>query len=696
MSGINRTTRNAAGVATRSMSAFLIAAAFGSCTMPPGPANDGVSPATQAGAVNWAYYAGDPGSRKYSALDQISARNAGELEIAWIWKSSDGPMIAEAAARGAPLAVDAFKGTPLMVDGVLYIRTQLGTVEAIDAGDGRTLWRKEWPAATTVAPKSYGFTTRGLAYWKDGRGGARLFSTTADRKLLARDASTGELVPSFGAGGAVDLDASLRRLGPDPSWINYSNQVPVVVGDVIVLGSVITDTELGYLDPKDPMKPNIPPGDVRGFDARTGKLLWTFHTVPQEGEFGVETWEDESWRWVGGTNVWSLMSADPELGYVYLPITGPTFNYYGGFRKGDNLYGDSIVCLDAKTGKRVWHFQAVHHPIFDYDMPAAPVLADITVDGRKIKAVVAMPKSGFLFVLDRVTGKPVWPIVEKPVAASKIEGERASPTQPFPTRPPPIVLQGMGPDRTNRLTPELAAKTQAILDKYDHGEIYTPISERGGIISPGIGGGPNWPGGAFDPETGKLFVSVTNAPTIRRLQKAQNRYGYVFRQITEPLNGLSLSAPPWATIVAVDLNKGDIDWAIPNGPGPKEHPDLKHLNLPDLGTPYKSNILATKTLLFAGTSGRTEYGAPPTAKDARFGPGVSSQLMQELTFDSRAMFRAFDKATGKVVWEHPLGPSFPDGGAPMTYMWRGKQYIVTPTGGGPDTPSYLIAFALPG
>lgn len=684
--------RGWAGWRAGAAAAFALVAA--ACSSAPETVAAPASP-TEGGDVEWAFYAGDPGSRKYSPLEQIHAGNIDQLQIAWVWKSPDGPAIRAAADAGRPMAVDAFKGTPLMVDGKLFIRTQLGTVEALDPADGRTVWRREWPQGRSAAPKSYGYTTRGLAYWKNAQGEGRLFSTTPDRKLLAIDARTGELAQEFGAGGVLDLDAGLRRIGNDPSYMNYGNQTPVVIGDVIVLGSVVTDAEFAYLTPDRKERPVIPVGDVRGFNARTGELLWTFHTVPQQGEFGVETWENESWRWVGSTNVWSLMSADPDLGYVYLPVTGPTFNYYGGFRKGDNLYGDSIVCLDAKTGRRVWHFQAVHHPVFDYDMPAAPVLADIVVDGKPIKAVVAMPKSGFLFVLDRVTGKPVWPIEERPVPQSTMPGERTSPTQPFPTRPPPVTPQGMGPDKVNRLTPALEAATAKILDSYDHGSIYTPLTERGTILSPGIGGGPNWPGAAFDPETGRLYVTTINQPTIRSLQSSDNYYGYVFRQISEPLGGHNFAAPPWATIVSVDLNKGDIDWTIANGPGPKEHPDLKHLQLPDLGTPAKSNAMATRTLLFAATTGRQDYSPQPAATDMRIGAGVDPELLPELRLDNRAMLRAYDKASGKLVWKHPIGPSFNDGGAPMTYMWKGRQYVVTPSGGGPDQGSYLIAFALP-
>lgn len=662
------------------------------CMVAP-PAAAEPAPAQQA--VEWPFYGGDAGAQKYSPLDQINAANAANLQVAWIWRSPDSPSPGDSGG-GESARADHFKATPIMVDGRLYVRNQFGTVEALDPATGATLWRHKPPFPATLTPKSYGFTTRGVAVWRGAPGAARIFSTTPDRRLIALDLATGQPVQTFGNGGAVNLDVGLRRIGDDPSFMNYGNQVPVVVGDVVVIGSVVTDSEISYLRQGQGERSNIPVGDIRGFDARTGALLWTFHTVPQAGEAGLETWENESWRWVGNTNAWSLMSADEALGHVYIPVSGPTFNYYGGFRKGDNLYGDSIVALDAKTGKKVWHFQAVRHPVFDYDMVAAPVVVDITVAGRAVKAVVGMNKTGFLYVLDRVTGQPVWPMEDRPVPQTTVPGERTAPTQPFPTKPPPVSPQGISADTVNNLTPELRAAALAVLAKHDHGPLFTPISIRGAILAPGISGGPNWPGGAFDPETGRIFVSAINEPTVRGLVPADNLYGYVFRRFSSRVHELPLSAPPWAMITAIDLNRGDLAWQVANGAGPKHHPRLAPLNLPDLGSPAKFSVMATKTLLFAASTGEGVFPDPaqPAPPAPAFGPGIDARLVAEMKFNSRAMFRAYDKATGRVVWQHPIGPSYNDAGGAMTYLWQGRQYVVTPVGGGGDA-SYLIAFALP-
>ncbi|MDZ4761659.1 MAG: PQQ-binding-like beta-propeller repeat protein [Alphaproteobacteria bacterium] len=660
---------------------------------------------------DWPIYAGDLMSRKYSPLDQIALANVAELEIAWIWDAPDNEMLPGLQARIPGFRTDNFKGTPLKIGERLYIRTQLGIVHAMDPGTGQTLWSHDPGGYTGQRPLSYGFTTRGCAYWQDENGRGRILSTTADRRLISIDADTGKRVSEFGGVGGkgeINLDATLRRMPENPWWINYSNQVPVIVGDIVVIGFVVTDTEAGYLPAGDKMgRPIAPPGDIRGFDVRTGELKWTFHTIPAEGEFGVETWEKESWRWVGSTNAWSLMSADPERGLIYVPLTCPTYNYYGGFRHGDNLFSDSIVCLEAATGKRVWHFQTIHHDIFDYDLPSAPVLGDITVDGRVIPAVTQLGKNGFAFVFNRVTGEPLWPIEERPVPQSTLPGEKTSPTQPFPTKPPPFAGQGMADDRVLSLTPELHAKALAMLAPYERGPLYTPLSIKGAVIAPGIGGGANWPGGAFDPETGKLYVTAVNDALIRSMVKEDNFFGYRFRQIGSRVDGLPLVNPPWATITAIDLSKGTIAWQKANGPGPKNHPALARLDLPDLGTQSKSNPMVTATLLFAatGAEARQKSGAdrPPERSAAlpqdrfsgvRSAPGFDRSRLTALKFHLGAVMRAYDKTTGEIVWRQPIGPSFDDGGAPMTYMWKGRQFLVTPTGGATNT-THLIAFALP-
>lgn len=638
----------------------------------------------------WAFYGGDPGHRKHAPLAQIHAGNVSRLELAWAWESVDGPLLR--AVDGA--FADNFKGTPLHLDGRLFIRTQLGQVAALDPETGRTLWVHGTDADLARAPVSYGFTTRGLASWTGPDGRRRLLFTTPGRKLKAIHADDGSPVPGFGTDGAVDLDASLRRQPADPRFYNYGNQVPVIVDDVIVLGGVVADSEFSYVPPADGEPPLVPVGDIRGFDAATGRHLWTFHTVPQDGETGNESWGKESWRWMGSTNVWSLMSADPDRHLVFAPVTAPTFNYYGGFRPGDNLFAQSIVALDARTGRRVWHYQTIHHPIWDYDLPAAPVLADLSVGGRTVPALIQIGKTGFIYVLDRRTGEPVWPIEERPVPQSTVPGEVTSPTQPFPTRPPPFAQQGIDASSVNDITPEIRAEALALVETYGPSQLFTPFSLQGTFHVPAAGGGGNWPGGAFDPDTGYFYVTAINYGSVRSLARADNWYGYIFKYLPSEVKGLPLVKPPWGTLTAYDMNAGELLWQIPNGEGPRRHPDFAGLDLPDLGVAAKANPLLTKSLLFLASSGQSVYGPPPEPGSLHLGPGLDPELVGRLKLESHAMFRAYDKASGAILWEHPVGPAYNDGGAPMTYMQGGRQYIVLPTGGLRE-PSFLLAFALP-
>jgi quinoprotein glucose dehydrogenase len=393
-------------------------------------------------AGEWPAYGGTYAAARYSPLTQITKDNAKTLGVAWRWKSPD---MAIKAARPDVGPSRANESTPLMVGGVLYTSTSLSQVAAIDAATGDTKWvfdPKVYDNGLGI-PANDGWLHRGVAYWKNGDD-ERIIMLTAFAQMIALDAKTGQPVKSFGNDGRVDLAQGLRR-PVDREY--YTNSSPaVVVRNVIVVGSSVMDWW---------GKRPSPPGDVRGFDAASGKLLWTFHTVAQGEEPGVETWEKESWKEAGNANVWAPMSADEELGYVYLPVSTPTNDYYGGHRLGDGLYGDSLVCLDAATGKKVWHYQLVHHGLWDYDTPAAPNLIDITVDGKRIKAVAQVTKQAFLYVFDRVTGKPVWPIEEQPVPASSVPGERASKTQPFPSKPAPIDMQGVREDDLVDFTPEL-------------------------------------------------------------------------------------------------------------------------------------------------------------------------------------------------------------------------------------------------
>ncbi|MFP6616612.1 MAG: PQQ-binding-like beta-propeller repeat protein, partial [Candidatus Hydrogenedentota bacterium] len=428
------------------------------------------------------------------------------------------------------------------------------------------------------------------------------------------------------------------------------------------------------------------PGHIRGYDARTGERLWIFHTVPQAGEFGVETWEDESWKYTGNAGVWTLLSADEELGYVYLPLETATNDWFGGHRIGDNLFAESLVCLDAKTGKRVWHYQIVHHGLWDYDLPAAPVLCDITVDGRKIKAVAQVTKQGFCFVFDRVTGEPVWPIVEMPVPQSKVPGELSSPTQPVPSKPVPFERQGFTVDNLIDFTPELSKQALAIASKYRLGSLYSPPSVlgadgfQGTLALPGYGGGANWPGAALDAEEGILYIPSATVPIVMAVDRPQDtsrsnlnyvRIGPIY---PEGPDGLPLVKPPWGRITAIDLNTGEHLWMVPNGGAPKavrDHPDLQGLDFSKMGQNGRPGALVTKTLLFVGEGGGLRGGAKGAG-----GP----------------MLRAYDKKTGDVIAEHKL----PGGttGVPMTYMLNGKQYICVAIGA-EDLPAELIALSLP-
>jgi quinoprotein glucose dehydrogenase len=446
------------------------------------------------------------------------------------------------------------------------------------------------------------------------------------------------------------------------------------------VGSIVFDA---------PTQTRMPPGHVRGYDVRTGRQKWIFHTIPQEGEFGVETWEDESWKEAGNTNVWSTISADDALGYVYLPLSTPTNDWYGGHRRGDNLFAESLVCLEADSGKRVWHFQAVHHGLWDFDFPCGPNLADITVDGRKIKAVAQVSKQGFCYVLDRVTGEPVWPIEERPVPQSNVSGEKTSPTQPFPTRPPAFERQGLTEDDLIDFTPELRAEALEILKQYKHGPIFTPpvvIGEnglKGTAQLPGPAGGANWGGAAYDPETSVLYVPSMTLPFLLGLSEPDaNRSNFRYIRTgpftVEGPQGLPLVKPPYGRITAIDLNRGEIVWQVPHGDGPRDHPAIKHLGLGRLGAAANGVLSNGGGVLTKGLFFVIQAEEAPKSPALRMGDA--------------GFLRAFDKTDGTLVWEKRID-STPHG-TPMTYMHQGKQYIVLAVGG-LRQKSELLAFALP-
>jgi glucose dehydrogenase/alkylhydroperoxidase family enzyme len=610
----------------------------------------------------WTTWGGDAGFTRYSPLDQINKDNVGKLEVVWRWKS----------LPHGPRPDGNLKATPLMIDGVLYTPTGIHQVAAIDPATGKTLWIFT-PNPEDLGGRSQALSNRGLAYWTDGIR-KRLFHNTLDGRLLSIDAKTGRADSAFGRNGTVNLRERLVESRPVP--VLGSSSPPTVVGDVVIVQAVGEATS--------PNK-EATPGHIRGYDVRTGKLLWTFHTIPQAGEFGNETWENGSWKYTGNTGVWSMMSADMELGYIYLPVESPTHDFYGGHRLGDNLFGESIVCLDARTGKRVWHFQIVHHGVWDYDLPAAPILHDITVDGRTIKAVTVLTKQNMSFVFDRVTGRPVWPIEERPVPQISVPGERQSPTQPFPKKPAMYSRQGYHEDDLIDFTPELNAEALAIAKRYVRGPMYTPTTPvveggtQGTWVYPGYGGGANWNGGAFDPETGLMFVPTRNSVMVASLTKADpalTNWNFI-RAPTDYIRGprgLPINRPPWSVITATNMNNGEHVWSRAIGGAPaaiRNHPALKGLKLDfdNMGQPgVRPSPLVTKTLLFLAEAGNLS-GDPG-------GP----------------MFRAYDKLTGSVVAEIEL-PSKATG-APMTYLHEGRQYIVIAVAT-QQHPAELVALALP-
>jgi quinoprotein glucose dehydrogenase len=633
------------------------AARLSSGNAPMGPV-DPPAPTTE-----WLHHRGDAGSLNYSPLQQINRDNLTRLRVAWRWRSDN---------FGGAIWPN-FEVTPLMAGGVLYATAGASrSVVAIDARTGETLWmhRLDEGARALVAPRKG--PGRGLALWRKDRHDT-LFAISPGYQLLALDAATGQRVAGFGENGIVDLKlAADPPLEPVNTPIGASSP-PVVVGDVVIVGAAFA---AGAAPPRKEM----PTGHVMGFDARTGKRLWMFHTIARAGDAGGDSWSRDARAYTGNTGVWAPFSADVERGLVYLPVEAPTSDYYGGHRPGDNLYSSSLVCLDARTGERRWHFQLVHHDIFDYDTPTAPVLLDITVAKKRIAAVAQVTKQGFTYVFDRTSGKPVWPIIERPVPQSDVPGEVTARTQPIPTLPEPFERQGVSEADLNDLTPEIHAEARRIAARYRMGPLYTPPSlvteASGGTLQvPGSQGGANWQGAVADPETGILYVSSTSTIGLMGLGKDPQRSNldYILTansRTTGPF-GLPLARPPWGTIVALDLNTGKRLWTIANGDTPesvRNHEKLRGLALPPTGHDDRAGLLVTKTLLFAGE------GA---------GMFVASE--------GGTMFRAHDKASGAILWEMDLG--LRQTGIPMSYAVGGKQYLLVPVGA-PGEAGQFIALTL--
>jgi quinoprotein glucose dehydrogenase len=615
----------------------------------------------QTGTSNgdWRFYGADAGATRYAALDAIDPSNVAKLETVWTFSGRNfGP---EPKLKG--------ETTPLMMDGVLYATAGLTrNVVALDAGTGELLWMYRLDEGQRAKKAPRRFSGRGVAYWSDGADDERIYFVTVGYQLVALNARTGLPVPGFGVDGVLDLMRDVKGL-VDPVGAIGSSSPPVIVGGVIVVGPAFAP---GF---RPPTKENSR-GDVIGYDVRTGKKLWTFSTIPGSGEEGIETWENESWKYTGNTGVWAPFTSDPELGYLYLPVEAPTSDFYGGHRLGDDLFSSTLVCLEARTGRRVWHYQLVHHDIWDWDIPTPPILANIEVGGRPIRVVVQLTKQSFAYVFDRVTGTPVWPIEERAVPASDVPGERTALTQPFPTKPAAFDRQGVSEEDLIDFTPELREQALEVMKSYRMGPLFQPPSlaraadgTKGTLMLPGAAGGAAWESGAFDPETSILYVSSSTSPTLLALiedpAKSSLRYIAGPMRVDGP-QGLPLVKPPYGRITAIDLGSGEHLWMQPNGDTPKwiaEHPALHGKALPRTGSPSRAGILVTKSLVFAGEG---------------WGGGEG--------------FYAYDKKTGEILARIALPGA--QSGLPITYLHQGRQYIVVSAGDG-DRPAALVALALP-
>jgi quinoprotein glucose dehydrogenase len=614
----------------------------------------------QSSAGEWPSYHRDLASTRYSPLDQITRDNVARLAVAWTWKPDTADKPAE------------FKNenTPLMIGGVLYFTS--GTHRAVIAADAATglekwHWRMDEPVERFRFSPRAG-AGRGVAYWTDGRD-ARIFVITPAFRLVALDGRTGVPVESFGAHGMVDLKQQLGvPVNLDSAQIGSSSP-PMVFENIVVIGPALREGSR-------PVSMKNVPGRILAIDARTGALKWRFNTIPQKGEFGNDTWREGSADYTGNAGAWAPLTVDAKRGYLYLPVEGATGDYYGGHRPGDDLFSSTLVCLDIRTGKRIWHYQIVHHDIWDRDNPTAPILADITVDGRRVEAVVQLTKQSFAYVFDRVSGKPVWPIVERPVPQTDVPGERTSPTQPIPTKPAAFDRQGVRVDELIDFTPELRAAAIEAVKPYRLGELYTPPSlanapdgTKGTLNLPGSVGGANWEHGSFDPETGILYVgSFTNVANFAlENDSARSDMRYVGGAGRVPnVRGLPLMKPPYNRVTAIDLNRGEHLWMVPGGDTPdaiKNNPALAGLTIPTTGAQTRPAVMATKTLLFVSEG----YG-------------------------SRPVLHVLDKRTGQRIADIPLPGSV--GGSPMTYMVNGTQYVALWVGRGGSMPAELITLTV--
>lgn len=618
----------------------------------------------QRAQVNWNAWGGDAGAQKYSMLVDVNRENVAKLQIAWTWEAHEQSI---AAATGQLAARPGqFQASPLAIDDTLFFPTPYNRVIALDATTGRELWSYDPESWKVYGQPSNGtgLVHRGVGTWTDGRE-RRIFINSRWR-LIALDAKTGKPIPSFGTNGEIDLTAGLSRAIRKEHYTNTSP--PLIWGNLVILGNGVGD-RLQYR--------NDPPGDIQAFDVKTGKRVWRFKTVPEPGEFGNDTWLDSSWKYVGHTNAWAPLSADSARGIIYVPVGTPSNDYWGGERLGAGLFGESIVAIDARTGKRLWHFQVAHHGLWDYDPPTAPVISSIVQNGRQRDIVSLATKQGFLFVFDRVTGAPIWPIEERAVGKSEVPSEASWPTQPFPTKPAPFSPQGFTLDDVADFTPEIKQAALASIAQFKLGPIYMPPSLEGTVVRPGVIGGSGWGGVAIDRETGWAYVKASNDPAMMAIAKRDaksdtvdapyaidnSRRGLGVR-IAGSNGSIPIAKPPYGTLSAIDLNTGDTKWTIPLGDSPnvRNNPALANVKLPEklgvVGSP--GGIVTRGGLIFITGGGRVLY--------------------------------AIDAKSGAYLWEHDLGQiAYAN---PVTFRTRaGKQFVLISTGAG--TTSKLVAFAIP-